>query len=147
MRALRTPFILLAAAVATLVACGDDDPGMTATEYRDAGNDICRHADAAVSAAIPEEEPTVELARTKLAPQLIEALSGIREELDSLSPPSSLERDHTQLLAAFDSATTALDQAIDDVALMEQVLAEGPPLDEIGALAARLGLTACTGHG
>ncbi len=147
MGALRTPAILLALVVATLAACGDDDTSMTAAEYRDAGNDICRSADAAVSAAIPDEEPTLEIARTKLAPQLVQALSGIREELDGLSPPSSLERDHAQLLAAFDEATTALDQAIDDVALMEQVLAEGPPLDDIGALAGKLGLTACTGEG
>lgn len=147
MGTLRTPTIVLAAVIGLLGACGDDEAGMTADEYRDSGNQICRDADAAVSAAIPDEEPTLTMARTELAPQLVEALSGIREELDGLSPPRSLERDHEQLLAAFDSATATLERAIEDVALMEQVLAEGPPLDEIGSLAAKLGLAACTGEG
>lgn len=145
MRSARTSVVLMTGVLLTLAGCGDDDNTMTAAAYRDAGNGVCRDADAAISAAIPNDTPTVEVARTELAPKLIDALSAIRDEMDDLSPPDSLQRDHTQFVAAFDSATAVLDEAIDDAAAMEQLLAEGPPLDEIGELAAKLGLTACTG--
>jgi hypothetical protein len=131
-----------------VAACGDDAAGtLSAAEYRNAGNAICGDADAAVSAALPEEEPTIEVAQTELAPQLSEALSDIRNALNNLSPPSNLADGHAQLLSALDSATETLDQATKDRAVVEQLLAEGPPLNEIGEHAAQLGLTACTGGG
>lgn len=146
MTTVRRVTVLTAVLAGTVVACGDDGDTLTTAEYRDAGNQICRDADAAVSAAIPEEEPTFEVAQTELAPQLSRALTGIREELDGLAPPSGLADDHVQLLAAFDSATAILDRATEDDAVLERILAEGPPLDEIATLASRLGLVACSGE-
>jgi hypothetical protein len=146
---MRTHALVAVALALTLgvAACGDnDDDTMSASQYRSAGNDICRDADADVSAAIPDEEPTVEAVQNELAAQLSKALSALADRLNALRPPSGLANGHTRLLSTIESATETMNEATQDRAVAQQLVADGPPLDEMAVIAAELGLTACTGE-
>lgn len=142
--------IAAAAAAVLLVfasaACGDDDDDtLSASEYRSQGEAICREVGAEVSAAVPDEQPTVEAIQEDHAPALAKALSSLRDRLGDLRPPANLARDHTQFVSAVDSALATTEQAARDVTVASRLREEGPPLDEIGERATALGLTSCAG--
>lgn len=131
--------------VFALAACGDDDDTLSASDYRNQGNAICRDVGAEVRAAVPDEQPTVEAIQRDHAPALAGALSSLRDRLRELRPPANLAGGHAQFMSAVDSALATSEQAARDVAVASRLREEGPPLEEIGQRATALGLTSCAG--
>ena len=125
-------------------ACGGGDT-LSPSEYRSQGNAICREVGAGVSAAVPDEQPTVEAIQRDHAPALASALSSLSDRLGELRPPANLAGGHAQLVSAVDSALATSEQATRDIAVASRLREEGPPLDEIGEQATALGLTSCAG--
>jgi hypothetical protein len=128
-----------------LTACGDDDTddALSTSEYQDRGNQICESVDAEVSAVLSGGQPTVEQVQSDLAPRLSAALRSLGDGLVELQPPSELADAHAGLVSEVESASDALDAAVDDRALATRFTEEGPPMDGMVPLAAELGLTAC----
>ena len=142
---------LLASASLTLmiplVACGDDDDAsgaLSASEYRDAGNELCESLDEEVNAVLSGGQPTAEEVQEDLAPRLSTALSRLRDGLGDLQPPTDLAGAHAQLVSTLESAIGTLDAAVEDSSLAAQLAEQGPPIDELDSLARDLDLSACT---
>lgn len=137
--------VLLLGAAACGGAAADDT--LSAEDYRDAGNAVCRSIDAEISDILSGGTPTVEAVHDELAGRMAVALQTLRDGLAELRPPTDLAADHDELLTAIDDAVATLEEATADEAVAARLIEEGPPLDEIDVLAHELGLAACTAEG
>jgi hypothetical protein len=129
-------------------ACGDDEPRLTAAEYRAQADEICRQTSAELR-QIPDPVgpedilPTFERAAPLTSAQL--------EDLRALNPPEELEQAHDDATAALDEQVSLTEDAIERlkdgepaVDVVNDVVARLDELDRrADELALQLGLRVC----
>ena len=129
-------------------ACGDDEPRLTAAEYRERADEICRETSSELR-EIPDPVgpedilPTFERAAPLTSAQL--------EDLRALNPPEELEEAHDDAMAALDEQVSLTEDAIERlrdgepaVDVVNDVVARVDELDRrADELALELGLRVC----
>ena len=137
---------------AGLAGCGDDEPALSAEEFRRRGNAICLAGDAELEqagealfgddvGALPEPQAIATFFTDKAIPIARKKL----DQLEQLDPPERDRETLEEMIAAGREATEHVEEGLEEDP--EQFLNEtGPdPFDDFDELARDLGLDDCAG--
>ena len=138
----------LLAGTTIIGACGSDEDRLTAEEFTDQGNEICKTSNEAVEAADAEmssnPDPSPEEITAYLEDDLIPSIQTAIDDFEDLNPPEDLEDDLDAFIEAAQAALDELEAGADDP---EALFAGEDPFAEVNALATQLGLTTCAEDG